>query len=173
MLETFKLPNKRGIQLGKRNKNQLSLQVLKKFRIIFGSVRQHFREVEESCGVTGSQLWILQEIARTPDIGVSDLAERLSIHQSTCSQLVEKLVHRGLVLKERSKLDQRRVGLCVTDEASQILKNSPGPAEGILPEALQALTESSLLALDGSLIEVIAQLSTKDDRLADKPMADL
>lgn len=162
-----------GNQLGKRNKNQLSLQVLKKFRIIFGSVRQHFREVEESCGVTGSQLWILQEIARTPDIGVSDLAERLSIHQSTCSQLVEKLVHRGLVLKERSKLDQRRVGLCVTDEASQILKNSPGPAEGILPEALQALTESSLLALDGSLIEVIAQLSTKDDRLADKPMADL
>jgi len=159
--------------LGRRNKNQLSLQVLKKFRIIFGSVRQHFREVEKSCGVTGSQLWILQEVAKTPDIGVSDLAERLSIHQSTCSQLVEKLVHRGLLLKERSKLDQRRVGLCVSPEASKILKSAPGPAEGILPEALQALTESSLLALDNSLVEVIAQLSTKDERLADRPLADL
>lgn len=159
--------------MGKRSKNQLSLQVLKKFRIIFGSVRQHFREVEETCGVTGSQLWILQEVAKTPDIGVSELAERLSIHQSTCSQLVEKLVHRGLVIKERSKEDQRRVGLCLSEEASKILKNAPGPAEGILPEALQALTESALLALDKSLIEVIGQLSTKDDKLADRPLADL
>ncbi|OIR04186.1 putative HTH-type transcriptional regulator YusO [mine drainage metagenome] len=163
----------RGTELAKRNKSQLSVQVLKKFRIIFGSVRQHFREVEESCGVTGSQLWILQEVAKTPDIGVSELAERLSIHQSTCSQLVEKLVAHGLVIKERSKEDQRRVGLRLTEAASKILKNAPGPAEGILPEALQGLSESALLALDRSLVEVIGQLSVKDDKLADKPLSDL
>jgi len=159
--------------LSKRRNNQLSLHVLKKFRIIYGSVRQHFREVEKTCGVTGSQLWILQEIANNPNIGVSELAERLSIHQSTCSQLVEKLVGRGLVNKERSKEDQRRVGLCLTKEAAKILKNAPGPAEGILPEALQALPESALLALDKSLIEVIGQLRIRDDKLADKPLSDL
>ncbi len=159
--------------MGKRSKNQLSLQVLKKFRIIFGSVRQHFRDVEDTCGVTGSQLWILQEVAKTSGIGVSELAERLSIHQSTCSQLVEKLVVRGLIIKERSKEDQRRVGLCLTDEASRILKKAPGPAEGILPEALQALPESTLLSLENSLVEVIGQLSMKDDRLADRPLSDL
>lgn len=159
--------------MSRRNKNQLSLQVLKKFRVIYGSVRQHFREVEQTCGVTGSQLWILQEVANTPDIGVSELAERLSVHQSTCSQLVEKLVARGLVSKERSKEDQRRVGLCLTAEAAKILKNAPGPAEGILPEALQAMPESALLALDQSLIEVIGQLRIRDDKLADRPLADL
>jgi MarR family transcriptional regulator, organic hydroperoxide resistance regulator len=161
------------MKLSKRSKNQLSLQVLKKFRIIYGSVRQQFRDVEQTCGVTGSQLWILQEVAKTPDIGVSKLAERLSIHQSTCSQLVEKLVSRSLIVKERSKEDQRRVGLCLSDEASMILKNAPGPAEGILPEALQALPEAALLALDKSLIEVIDQLRSKDDKLADRPLADL
>ncbi len=159
--------------MSKRGKNQLSLQVLKRFRIIYGSVRQHFREVEQSCGVTGSQLWILQEVANTPEIGVSELAERLSIHQSTCSQLVEKLVTRGLIIKERSKEDQRRVGLCLTEEATQILENAPGPAEGILPEALQALPESALLSLDKALIEVIGQLRIRDDKLADKPLSDL
>ncbi len=159
--------------MARRTKNQLSLEVLKKFRIIYGSVRQQFREVEQTCGISGSQLWILQEVARTPEIGVSELAERLSIHQSTCSQLVEKLVTRELIIKERSKEDQRRVGLCLTAEAARILKNAPGPAEGILPEALQALPESALLALDKSLIEVIGQLHSKDDRLADRPLADL
>ena len=93
----------------------LSIKVLKKFRLIFGSVRQHFREVEQTCGVSGSQLWILQEVSNTPGIGVSELAGRLSIHQSTCSQLVEKLVGRGLLIKERSVEDQRRVGLLLTE----------------------------------------------------------
>lgn len=159
--------------MSKVSKNQLSLQVLKKFRIIYGSVRQHFREIENTCGVTGSQLWILQEMAKTPGIGVTELAERLSIHQSTGSQLVEKLVARGLVNKERSKEDQRRVGLQMTEEASRLLRNAPGPAEGILPEALQALPESALLALDNSLKDVISQLRIRDDRLADRPLSDL
>jgi DNA-binding MarR family transcriptional regulator len=159
--------------LSKRSKSQLSLQVLKKFRIIYGSVRQHFREVEQTCGVTGSQLWILQEIERTPNIGVSELANRLSIHQSTCSQLVEKLVARHLIIKERSKEDQRRVGLCLSKEALIILQKAPGPAEGILPEALQELPEFALRDLDGSLTELIIQLRVHDDKYADSPLSDL
>ena len=159
--------------MNKRSKNQLSLNVLKKFRIIYGSVRQHFREVEQACGVTGSQLWILQEVANTPGIGVTELADRLSIHQSTCSQLVEKLVARDLIIKQRSKEDQRRVGLNLTEVASAILKNAPGPTEGILPGALQALPESALLALDNSLIAVIGQLRVRDDKLADRPLSEL
>lgn len=159
--------------MDKRSKTQLSLQVLKKFRIIYGSVRQQFREIEQTCGVTGSQMWIMQEVANSPGIGVSELADRLSIHQSTGSQLVEKLVARGLINKERSKEDQRRVGLRVTEEASRLLTNAPGPAEGILPEALQALPEAALLALDNSLVEVIGQLRISDDKLADKPLSDM
>lgn len=157
----------------KRSNDQLSLHVLKKFRIIYGSIRQHFRDVEKTCGITGSQLWILQEIARKPDIGVSELAERLSIHQSTCSQLVDKLAVRKLVDKERSKEDQRRVGLRLTEAAAKILKSAPGPAEGILPEALQALPEPALLALDAALVEVIGQLRIRDDKLAERPLSDL
>ncbi len=157
----------------KHRKDQLQLQVLKKFRIIYGSVRQHFREVEKSCGISGSQLWILHEIAKEPEIGVTELSERLSIHQSTCSQLVDKLVVANLVNKERNKEDQRRVGLRLTEAAEKILQNAPGPAEGILPEALQALPENVLISLDKSLVDVIGQLRLRDEKLADKPLADL
>lgn len=159
--------------MAKRNKQQLSLQVLKKFRVIYGSVRQHFREIEQTCGVTGAQLWMLQEIANTPGIGVSMLAERLSIHQSTCSQLVEKLVSGKMIIKQRSREDQRRVGLHLTVSAAALLENAPGPAEGVLPEALQSLSAESILALDASLEKVIEQLRVRDDRLAEQPLADL
>lgn len=152
---------------------EISLQVLKKFRIIYGSVRQHFREVEQTCGVSGSQLWIMQEIANTSGIGVSELADRLSIHQSTCSQLVEKLVARKLIIKERSMEDQRRVGLRLTDDAARIIKVAPGPSEGVLPEALRALPPETMLALDMALEKVIGQLKIKDDKLANRPLSDL
>jgi DNA-binding MarR family transcriptional regulator len=159
--------------LGNRSKKQLSLQVLKKFRIIYGSVRQHFRDVEQTCGVTGSQMWIMQEVANTPGIGVSELADKLSIHQSTCSQLVEKLVVRKLIDKVRSKEDQRRVGLRLTEEASKLMKTAPGPTEGILPEALSTLPTATIQALDASLEKVIELLQIRDDKLAEKPLSDL
>jgi len=157
----------------KRNKQILSLQVLKKFRIIYGSVRLHFREIERTCGLTGSQLWIMREIEYTPEIGVSELADRLSIHQSTCSQLVEKLVSRSLIIKERSSEDQRRVGLRITEEAARLMKKAPGPAEGILPEALAGLSPDTIRVLDLSLSKVIEQLQIKDDRLAEKHLSEM
>lgn len=156
-----------------RDQNARALQVLKKFRIIYGTVRQHFREIEQTCGVTGSQLWIMQEVATTPGIGVSQLAERLSIHQSTCSQLVEKLVTRGFIVKVRSRQDQRRVGLHPTPPAAALISKAPGPAEGVLPEALLALPADAVQALDAALEGVIRQLRGRDDKLADKPLADL
>lgn len=159
--------------MNRQSKKQLTLQVLKQFRVIYGSVRQHFREVEQTCGVTGSQLWIMQEVANNPGIGVSLLADRLSIHQSTCSQLLEKLVNRKLIIKERSKEDQRRVGLHLTDEATSLVKKAPGPAEGVLPEALEGLQDEAIKLLNQSLEKVIEQLQVKDEKLADQPLSDL
>jgi len=115
----------------------------------------------------------MQELANTSGIGVSELAERLSIHQSTCSQLVEKLVARKLIDKERSKEDQRRVGLRLTETAVNLIKTAPGPSEGVLPEALNTLPLEAMQALNSALENVIAQLRNRDDKLANKPLSEL
>jgi DNA-binding MarR family transcriptional regulator len=159
--------------LAKSVTTPLPLEVLKKFRVIFGSVRLHFRQIEESCGVSGSQLWVLQEVSNHPGIGVSGLADRLSIHQSTCSQLVEKLVAAGYLVKERSHEDQRRVGLAPTKDALRLLENAPGPAQGLLPEAVSALPLEVLTSLDQGLATVISQLQSSDEKFASRPLSDL
>jgi DNA-binding MarR family transcriptional regulator len=152
---------------------QLTLDVLKQFRLIYGSVRQHFRQIEETCGISGSQLWMLHELHGAPGIGVSDLAHRLSIHQTTCSQLVEKLVARGFVVKTRSEEDQRRVGLTITRSAAKVLKEAPGPAEGLIPEALMGLSYTTLQSLTTQLGKLIKGLHLQDELAADKPLSDL
>ncbi|WP_217705783.1 MarR family winged helix-turn-helix transcriptional regulator [Peristeroidobacter soli] len=141
--------------------------------MIYGSVRQHFRQVQEVCGLSGSQLWILHEVLRADGIGVSELAEKLSIHQSTCSQLVEKLVRRGALKKVRGSDDQRRVLLSVTASGKQIVARSPGPAEGVLPEAIAELSRTELARLHSGLQKIIAALDIKDEAAAERPMAEL
>lgn len=159
--------------MGNKHRHPLAIDALKRFRIIYGSVRQHFREIEQQCGISGSQLWVLQEVALQPGIGVSTLAELLSIHQSTCSQLVEKLVVSRLLLKERSRLDQRRVGLSLSAKARRILATAPGPLEGVFPDALKGMDDSDLRQLNASLERVIGQLRQRDQKCANKPLADL
>lgn len=154
-------------------RGDLSLTVLKSFRIIYGSVRQHFRQVRRTCGISGSQLWILHELLRTRGIGVSELAIKLGIHQSTCSLHVDKLVRSGFVKKTRQSVDQRRVELVVTAKGQRCIAAAPGPAEGVLPEAISELSPAALRGLQQGLTQIIAALDIKDEEDANRPLADL
>lgn len=153
--------------------DERAIAVLKSFRVIYGSVRQYFREVEKQCGVSGSQLWILQEVKQHPGIGVSDLADKLAIHQSTGSQLVEKLVRKRHLEKVRLTEDQRRVGLTLTRTGKQVVASAPGPAQGLLPEALGELSSATLDSLHRSLTAVIRHLDLKSDDAAARHLSDI
>ena len=150
----------------------LSLEVLQQFRVIFGTMRRHFREVEERCGLPGSQMWLLQKVQRCPGIGVSELAICLGIHQSTCSLLVDKLVARRFLKKTRKPSDRRCVGLALDEEAEKVLALLPGPAEGVLLEALSRIPEVALKTLNINLTELVSCLRGRDERFAVTPLAD-
>jgi DNA-binding MarR family transcriptional regulator len=155
------------------NSEALILEVLGEFRVIYGAVRGQHRDIQASCGISGAQLWLLREIEEHPNIGVSELARRLSIHQSTCSLLVEKLAAKRYIRRAKSDQDSRRVGLTLTKYGASCLDNAPGPAEGLLPKALSELRPSTLLMLQRDLRKVIEKLRVHDGRYAKKPLSDL
>ena len=152
---------------------QLALDVLQQFRVIYGSMRQHFRDVEIRCGLPGSQMWVLQEVQQNPNIGITEIAGRLGVHQSTCSLLVDKLVERGCVCKVRRQSDRRRIGLQLCAPGLAALSRLPGPAEGILPAAISSLPAVVMKTLNINLEELIGNLSLKDDSFAATPLADI
>lgn len=153
--------------------SELTLEVLRQFRVIYGTMRHYFREVEERCDLPGSQMWILQEAERSPGLGVNELAERLGIHQSTSSLLVDRLVTDGYLEKRRQKDDRRRVGLWLKPKAKKPLAALPGPAEGVLPRALRDTPEVVLKTLAINLHELLQRLPGKNDGYADVPLADI
>jgi len=163
----------RGDTVGSTRHDSLSLEVLKQFRLIYGAVHRHFRAVERRCGLSGAQAWMVRELARIPSLGVSELAKRMSVHQSTASQLVEKLVRAGHVERASDAGDRRRVRLQLTRSGATLARRLPPPAEGVLPRALATLPDASLRALRAHLARLITQLQTRRAQDARAPLGKL
>jgi DNA-binding MarR family transcriptional regulator len=136
----------------------LELQALQGFRMIFGSARRFDAEVRRSTDVPGSLLWALSEIADTADISINALAERMALHQTTASNIVNKLVARKLVRRRRDPVDQRVVHLQVSAHGARVLRGAPGPHAGLLVDALERLGKLQLERLEGSLRLLVAQM---------------
>jgi DNA-binding MarR family transcriptional regulator len=140
------------------DRTSLELRTLQSLRTIFGSARTHDTEVRRSTGISGSQLWALSEIAhssRARGITVNGLSAQMALHQTTTSNLVNSLVERGLIRRERDPADQRIVHLRATAHGKQILLQSPGPHAGLLVDALRRLDPAQLDQLSESLRWVV------------------
>lgn len=146
-----------------------AVRVLRRFRLVFNTVKTHFQQVEKKAGVGGAQLWALSIIQSSHGIGVNDLARGMDVHQSTASNLVKTLVDRDLVAAVKEGEDKRKVQLKILPAGKRILKHAPGPFTGVLPAAIASLDVRTLARLDRDLSKLISALNA-DERGANIPL---
>jgi DNA-binding MarR family transcriptional regulator len=144
--------------------------LLKSLRIIFRSIQSHSRLVEKESGVTSAQLWMMWEIFNAPGMKVTELASVLSIHQSTCSNILDKLQQKGLIKRERSGPDQRVVHLHLTEKGTKLLAQAPRPAQGAIADVLQRLPDNVLNNMDESLADLVGALHITEKDAELKPL---
>lgn len=146
------------------------MDALKKLRIVIRAAQRHSTWIEKQCGVSGAQLWVMQELLDTPGLRVGELAEKLAMHQTTTSNLVDALAKKAFVVKERNQQDQRVVTLMLSEEGEAVLKDAPKPARGLLPEALGKLDEHSLLELHNGLQALLDVIDLVDETSGLQPL---
>lgn len=146
--------------------------MLQQFRLVFNAVKSHWQRVERKAGIGGAQVWALSVIREQPGIGVNELALRLSVRQPTASYLVRGLTQEGLIESRREGQDRRAVQLHISTEGRKLLRRTPGPFAGVLPDALSKMGAESLQRLQEDLQRLIELLNT-DPAAAEVPMAKL
>ncbi|TWI67684.1 DNA-binding MarR family transcriptional regulator [Pseudoduganella lurida] len=146
------------------------LEVLQKLRIVIRAAQRHSLWIEKQCGVNGAQLWIMQELADTPNLRVGQVTARLAIAQATTSNLLEGLVRRGYVIKTRDPDDARVVKLALSESGSAMLAGAPKPARGLLPEALAKVDAASLAALNAGLQGLLSSIEVLDEGFGLQPL---
>ena len=111
------------------------------FRRIVRALRSSHRAAGH-LNLTGAQLFVINVIgeARGP-LSVSEVAKRTETDQSTVSVVTNRLVERGLLQRERSAQDSRRVELSLTAAGRALQKKAPATvAQQNLMAALQSLS---------------------------------
>lgn len=140
----------------------ISEAILIALRRIIRAVDQHSRHLVSSHGLTGPQALLLTEIVRGGSLTGSELATRVSLSQATVTDVVKRLEGRGLLVKQRSEADKRRILLSATEAGAALVSQSVPLLQERFQQRLASLQDWEQLQLLSSL-QRIAELMNAED----------
>ncbi len=112
-------------------------------------------------GTTRAQWAVLSRLQRCEGVNQSELAEALDLAPITLGRLVDKLTSAGLVERRNDATDRRAHRLYLTEKALPKLKVLGALAEDVMGKALSGLDEDSVVALQGGLARIKANLKNE------------
>ena len=118
---------------------------------IFKGVDTASRRLLKDFGVTGPQLWALRTIEEARGLTTGELAERLYLHISTVSGILDRLEKNRWVERRRSDADRRVVRLVVTRKGRAIISRAPEPPRSVVLRGLRGLDDRALAEMSRSL----------------------
>jgi len=154
----------------KRRVAPVGLDVLQQLRVVVRLAGNHSTNVERSTGIPGAQLWALHEVAQADGLSVGELAQRLRVHQTTVSNLSNRLEAAALVRKGRSPDDQRIVHIHLTAAGRKALRATAAPARGLLLSVLDGMSTAQRRKVHDGLAVLVDCLGGFDAALAAKPL---
>lgn len=128
-------------------------RVMDAVRRVVRALRVSTRAVEREIGISGAQLFVLQQLGESPAESLNELAERTSTHQSSVSVVVSRLEEKGLVVREPAPEDARRVRIALAEEGRALLDRAPPTSQSQLVAGLRRLPPERLAVLAGAMEE--------------------
>lgn len=119
-------------------------------------LKREFAPIEE---ITNSQIIILMSIHEDKQISVGKLAKQIQVSGPTVTGLVDRLVDRNFVIRQRDKQDRRKVVVALTEKGKNTVrefqKGIQKRWEGIL-EHLTSEERGSYLKIVRKIISVVS-----------------
>lgn len=142
--------------------DQLIQECMQSLRRIVKSLEDYSQSVEKRFNLTGPQLWALWELGRSGPCALKDLAERMKLDPSTVVGVVDRLVVKGLVVRNPDPSDRRRISLVPTPKGEEILVAAPHPAQGHLLAGLERMDRSNVENLHEALDTLVKVLEAEN-----------
>jgi DNA-binding MarR family transcriptional regulator len=118
---------------------------------------RELRKETEQFGITSRQATLLLLVKRSPGLTLRALADMEAISAPALSGQIDRLESMGLLVRVRSDVDRRRVGLELTAEGERLLRSVRERRTAWLAERLSALEPESLRAIEAA-IEPLCEL---------------
>lgn len=153
--------NNRQLMIKSSKKSDNLLIALRK---IIRAIDLHSKQLTQKYGVTGPQMLLLKAICQaepsTP-LTSSELAQIASLSQATVTSIVDRLVEKGFVKRERSMADKRKILVLSTSSAKKIMRQDPNLLQEEFIVAFEQLKDWEKSLLTSSFERVADMMQAK------------
>ena len=87
----------------------------------------HSKQLVNKYGLTGPQMIVLKVICQSGEqlVNSTQLAHEVSLRQATITSILDRLVEKGYIRREKSKVDKRKTYIKPADRASAVFEQNP------------------------------------------------
>ncbi len=148
-----------------------SQDVLILLRQIIRVTDMHDKQLSRMTGLTLPQLMTMQTLETEGAITIGVLARKMNLAQATVTSIIDRLELKGLVRRERSQSDKRKVLVSPTAAGTERLQSAPTTLQDQFVHRFTALEAWEQSMIQASLQRVATLLGA--DQIDAAPMLDI
>jgi DNA-binding MarR family transcriptional regulator len=135
--------------------------ILISLRKIIQATDLHSRSLSKTFGLTGPQLVILEAVSNHEHISVTGLAKSISLRQATVTDIINRLVKKGYIVKRKSEQDKRQVRISLSEQGIKVLDQAPPPLQETFIERFSNLADWEQLMILSAFERVVNLMSAE------------
>ncbi|MCG8549558.1 MAG: MarR family transcriptional regulator [Desulfobacterales bacterium] len=144
-----------------QNNGNVSELVLAALRKIMRSIDLHSKFLVKRFGLTSPQLIVLREVNTHGQVTAGEVAHAVSLSQATITGIFERLEKRGLITRQRSCDDRRRILVKPTPEATKRLAGEPPLMQESFVDAFDKLEDWEKTMILSSLQRLVSLMDAQ------------
>lgn len=139
-----------------------SQEVYATLRQIVRSMDVHSKYLHKYYGLSGPQLNILKELSEVEEIPTGKLAQKISLSQATVTDILDRLEEKGLVIRNRSNADKRKVFIHITEKGKEIILQNPSLLKEDFLRQFNELAEWEQSLILSSMQRIVSMMRTSE-----------
>ncbi|HLU68948.1 MAG TPA: MarR family transcriptional regulator [Kofleriaceae bacterium] len=141
----------------------IAQEILRSIRQLVRGISIHSKTLLRDVGLTVPQVVCLRAIYELEAAGggvtVAQVSQRVHLSAATVSRIVDRLAGAGLVIRERSRTDRRKVSMSLTPAGLERVQALPTPLQETFLRRLDELPVDDRVALLTSLRRIVNLMS--------------
>ncbi len=146
---------------------QLDNQLCFLFHRISREITAAYRPLLAELGLTYPQYLVMLVLWEDDGIGVGEIGERLALDSATLSPLLRRMARAGLVTRERSTTDERRVAVRLTDQGWALRERAVGVPQAVAAHLVDGVADYE--RLKEQLIELVDRIPARASEATQRP----
>lgn len=110
--------------------------------VLMHNAMRHIILYARESGLSMSHLGAMFHLHRRGSCGVTDLGDHLGVSSAASSQMLDRLVQQGLILRAEDPQDRRVKQIILTDEGQRVLEEGIRARQDWLERLSQSLSEA-------------------------------